>query len=61
MTVLDDLKKVEAPFAGIIVNAIRHSKGSNYYNYYEEVEEQPKNVVKKAAAALPGNKRKRLA
>lgn len=62
MTVLDDLKKVEAPFAGIIVNAIRHSKGSNYYyNYYEEAEEQPKSVVKKAAAALPGNKRKRLA
>ena len=59
-TALEDLKKVEAPFAGIIVNAIRHSKGSSYYNYYEENEtEQPKRATKKVAAVV--SKRKRLA
>ena len=35
--VIDDLKRADAPFAGVIMNNIKHV-GSNYYNYYNYYE-----------------------
>ena len=36
VAVVDDYKKIEAPFLGIVMNDIkRHSAGYGYYNYYE--------------------------
>ena len=62
MSVIEDLKKVKAPFAGIIVNAIRHTKGSHYYYYYEEDETQETNQPRSRKHALAtSTKTKRLA
>lgn len=37
VAVVEDYKKIEAPFLGVVMNDIkRHSSGYGYYNYYEK-------------------------
>lgn len=37
VAVVDDYKKIDAPFLGVVMNDIkRHSAGYGYYNYYEK-------------------------
>jgi capsular exopolysaccharide synthesis family protein len=43
--VIEDLKRVEAPFAGVIMNNIKRS-GSSYYNYYNYYEKEPSKKAK---------------
>jgi len=49
-SVIEDYKRVDAPFAGIIMNNIKYSGSSyyNYYNYYENESSKKAKDVKKS-------------
>ena len=51
--VIEDLKRVDAPFAGVIMNNIKHVGSSyyNYYNYYEKDSSKKARFLKKALRA----------
>ena len=51
--VIEDLKRVDAPFAGVIMNNIKHTGSSyyNYYNYYEKESTKKAKGIKKSLRA----------
>ena len=49
--VVEDLKRVDAPFAGVIMNNIKYS-GSSYYNYYNYYEKDSSKKAKSLKRTL---------